>query len=79
MTTYIQDITETIAKAADKAARKHDADIMQMVISSAVFTAGMIFANYAHDPDQLEAAMDSHSRAVRNFVLDMVKTQSPGG
>ena len=79
MTTYIPDITEAIAKAADKAAAKHNADIAQMLVSSSVFVAGMIFANYAYDSDQLEAVMSNHNESVRNFVADMVKKQAPGG
>lgn len=79
MTTYIPHITEAIAKAADKAAAKHNADITQMLVSSSVFVAGMIFANYAHDADQLENAMTVHTESVRNFVADMIKKQAPGG
>lgn len=79
MKTYIPNITEAIAKAADKAATKHNADSSQMLVSSSVFVAGMIYSNYAHDADQLENALSVHADTVRNVVADMIKKRALGG
>lgn len=72
---YIQDITERIAIAADNAAAEYNADIKQMLTSSAVFAGGMLFSNYGHNAGVLEQALQAHSQTVRNVVESMVKNQ----
>jgi Sec-independent protein secretion pathway component TatC len=76
---YLTEITEKITAAADFAAQEHKADVKQMLMSSAVFSAGMLFANYSFDPKVLEEAISAHENTVRNVVASMVKSQMPAG
>lgn len=77
---YLTEITEKITAAADFAAQEHKADVKQMpLMSSAVFSAGMLFANYSFDPKVLEEAISAHENTVRNVVASMVKSQTPAG
>lgn len=70
---YLTEITEAISAAADKAAQDHNADLKQMLTSSAVFSAGMLFANYSFNEKVLEQAIASHEQMVRNVVRSMVE------
>lgn len=79
MTEYKPEITMAIAAAADQAAKEHGADFKQMLMSSAVFTAGLIHVNYGTDPEQREAVLQFHETAVRNFVADMLQEETPAG
>ena len=70
---YLTEITEAISAAADKAAQDHNADLKQMLTSSAVFSAGMLFANYSFDENVLKQAIESHEQMVRNVVRSMAE------
>lgn len=76
---YLTEITEAIAAAADKAAKEHDADLKQMLTSSAVFSAGMLFANYSHDKEVMERAITAFETTVRNVVGSMLASEQPAG